>query len=291
MKKYKAIFFDWDGTAVVSRKAAVEDIVVPMKALLAQGVKLAIISGTTIENIANGKLEGYFTQKELENLYLGLGRGAFNYKYEEGKIVVFKDRLPNKKELLLIHQVCFDMHIFLLENYKFETDIVFSRPNYCKIDLMVKNDRAEQLFFHEDELYEVNECLRKKGYNKGLTGLIKKAKEIGEQYGLDIVATTDAKYLEVGISSKSDNVDNLLEYFEEQYNIVASECSFWGDEYISLGEGLFGSDSYMLTDRSEEGDFFDVSNAKGSRLDKVVEIGGGVVSFKNFLLSQICEDK
>ena len=49
MKKYKAIFFDWDGTAVLSRTAPVDEVVVPMKKLLAQGIRLVIVSGTTIE--------------------------------------------------------------------------------------------------------------------------------------------------------------------------------------------------------------------------------------------------
>ena len=44
-KKYKAIFFDWDGTAVTSRTAPVEDAVVAMKPLLQQGTKLVIVSG------------------------------------------------------------------------------------------------------------------------------------------------------------------------------------------------------------------------------------------------------
>ena len=33
-KKYKAVFFDWDGTAVLSRKAPVEEIVGAMRPLL-----------------------------------------------------------------------------------------------------------------------------------------------------------------------------------------------------------------------------------------------------------------
>ena len=36
MKKYKAIFFDWDGTAVVSRKASADQVAKPMKRLLAE---------------------------------------------------------------------------------------------------------------------------------------------------------------------------------------------------------------------------------------------------------------
>ena len=42
-KKYKAIFFDWDGTAVMSRQAPVEETVQAMKPLLQKGIKLIIV--------------------------------------------------------------------------------------------------------------------------------------------------------------------------------------------------------------------------------------------------------
>ena len=71
MKKYKAIFFDWDGTAVISRKASADKVAEPMKRLLAEGVKLAVISGTTMENIAGGRLHEYFGIEERKNLFLG----------------------------------------------------------------------------------------------------------------------------------------------------------------------------------------------------------------------------
>lgn len=52
--KPRAVFFDWDGTAVYSRKAPADAALSAMRPLLAQGVKLVIVSGTTIENIAGG---------------------------------------------------------------------------------------------------------------------------------------------------------------------------------------------------------------------------------------------
>ena len=70
--KPRAIFFDWDGTAVYSRKAPADAALSAMKPLLAQGIKLVIVSGTTIENIAGGQIETYFTPEELRHLYLGL---------------------------------------------------------------------------------------------------------------------------------------------------------------------------------------------------------------------------
>ena len=152
MKKYKAVFFDWDGTAVMSRKAPVEEAVKAMGPLLDTGVRLAVISGTTIENIAGGRIEAYFTEKQLENLYLGLGRGAYNYAFKEGKPYCFQDRIPEERTLLDIHRICFDIHLELKERYGFDTDIVFSRPNYCKIDLMVGNGRGDNLFLQESEL-------------------------------------------------------------------------------------------------------------------------------------------
>ena len=222
-KKYKGIFFDWDGTAVLSRKAPVEEIVKAMGPLLDQKVNLVIVSGTTMENIAGGKLDSYFTKEQLEHLYLGLGRGAFNYRYENGQEIVFSDMLPDRKLLSDIHRICFDIHMELLEKYGMNTDIVFSRPNYCKIDLMVENQRGDNLFMQGNELDLLKDCLKKHGVEGGLQGLLDISEAAGARYGITVKPTCDAKYLEVGISSKSDNVDRILEYLEEKEGISPQE--------------------------------------------------------------------
>lgn len=287
MKKYKAIFFDWDGTAVTSRKAPVDEVVKPMKQLLKNGVKLAIISGTTIENIANGRLPEYFEADELKNLYLGLGRGAYNYTYDDNKKpYLFSHRIPGREGMVKLHEICFEIHKVLLEQYGFLTDVVFSRPNYCKIDLMVENNRGEQLFLQESELTALKESLEAHGFKGGLMGLIELAQEIGNKNGFPVIATTDAKYLEVGITSKSDNVDTILAHFSKEYEIEPKDCSYWGDEYLELDTGIYGSDSYMITGMTMDGDFYDVSESNGNRTAKVRRMGGGVEAFLKFLKEQ-----
>ena len=281
-KKYKGIFFDWDGTAVLSRKAPVEEIVKAMGPLLDQKVNLVIVSGTTMENIAGGKLDSYFTKEQLEHLYLGLGRGAFNYRYENGQEIVFSDMLPDRKLLSDIHRICFDIHMELLEKYGMNTDIVFSRPNYCKIDLMVENQRGDNLFMQGNELDLLKDCLKKHGVEGGLQGLLDISEAAGARYGITVKPTCDAKYLEVGISSKSDNV----EYLEEKEGISPQECSFWGDEYVGIEEGIYGSDSFMKTEKTAAGEFFDVSQIPGKRPEGVVQLGGGVERFLEFLKEQ-----
>ena len=280
-KKYKGIFFDWDGTAVLSRKAPVEEIVKAMGPLLDQKVNLVIVSGTTMENIAGGKLDSYFTKEQLEHLYLGLGRGAFNYRYENGQEIVFSDMLPDRKLLSDIHRICFDIHMELLEKYGMNTDIVFSRPNYCKIDLM-----GDNLFMQGNELDLLKDCLKKHGVEGGLQGLLDISEAAGARYGITVKPTCDAKYLEVGISSKSDNVDRILEYLEEKEGISPQECSFWGDEYVGIEEGIYGSDSFMKTEKTAAGEFFDVSHIPGKRPEGVVQLGGGVERFLEFLKEQ-----
>lgn len=283
MKKYKAIFFDWDGTAVMSRKAPVEEAVTAIRPLLEQGVKLVIVSGTTIDNIAGGKIEDYFTEKQLEHLYLGLGRGAYNYAFQNGKPYIFEDMIPDRKLLADIHRICFDIHMELKETYDFDTDIVFSRPNYCKIDLMVYNLRGDNLFMQENELDMLKASLKEHGINGGLQELIDLSRRIGERYGVQTAPTCDAKYLEVGISSKSDNVNTIFRKLQAEIGLKPEECSFWGDEFVGIEEGIFGSDSFMRTELTEKGDFFDVSEVPGIRPAGIEKVGGGVGRFLSFL--------
>ena len=117
----------------------------------------------------------------------------------------------------------------------------------------------------------------------GLTGLMELAEKTGEKFGLRVKPTCDAKYLEVGISSKSDNVDAILKKLREESELTAEECAFWGDEFVGIEKGIFGSDSFMITELTGNGDFFDVSEVPGERPQGVIQLGGGVERFLEFL--------
>lgn len=288
MKIYKAIFFDWDGTAVLSRTAPAEEAVSAMRPLLEKGVKLAVISGTTIENIAGGHIEKYFSEKQLGNLFLGLGRGAYNYEFDSGRLCLLngKSAVPDDETLLDIHRICFDIHAELKRGYHFDTDIIFSRPNYCKIDLMPESGRGDKLFMQGDELVRLRDKLENHGIEGGLKRLLDISASAGCRYHMDVVPTCDAKYLEVGITSKSDNVDAFLDKFSAENGIRPEECAYFGDEYVGIESGIFGSDSFMRTEKTMPGDFFDVSEMKGERPEGVKVLGGGVKRFLGFLTEQ-----
>ena len=42
---------------------------------------------------------------------------------------------------------------------------------------------------------------------------------------------------------------------QEETGIRPEECAYWGDEYVGVEDGIFGSDSFMHTPVTAAGDF------------------------------------
>lgn len=287
-KKYKAIFFDWDGTAVKNRRANADEVCSLMKTLLEQGVVLCIISGTTYENIAGGLLHERFTPAMRKNLFLGLARGSHNLGFDDkGELKFLTNPQLPLQTVLAIHDTSYAVHRHLLERYNYPTDIVFGRPNYCKIDILTDANRAEALYMSGHEIDKVKRALSDAGFAGGIMGLMDLAKELGRKQGLAVKVTCDAKYLEVGMSNKADNVDVLLDHVVFARGITIPECCVWGDEFLALEPDLWGSDAFMITKQSQQADFFDVSDVEGVRPPQVKRLGGSVATFLNFLREQI----
>ena len=146
--------------------------------------------------------------------------------------------------------------------------------------------RGDNLFMQENELEMLKKSLTSHGITGGLKGLMDLAGEMGDRYGLEVKPTCDAKYLEVGISDKSDNVTAVFRKLEREIGLKAEECAFWGDEFVGIEDGIYGSDSFMITEATAGGDFFDVSEVPGERPGGVNHSGGGVKRFLDFLSSQ-----
>ena len=90
---------------------------------------------------------------------------------------------------------------------------------------MVSNQRGDQLFLQENELLLLKESLKRHGIEGGLSTLLEMAKTIGASYGITVAPTCDAKYLEVGLSSKSDNVDTIL---GRRRSAATGAMNMWG---------------------------------------------------------------
>ena len=89
------------------------------------------------------------------------------------------------------------------------------------------------------------------------------------------------------MTTKADNIDYLLENAVFAGGIDIESCCFWGDEFTNLGPGVRGSDAHMITAKSRGARFFDVSEVPLELPEPVQHVGGGVVSFLEFLIGQI----
>ncbi|NBC29151.1 MAG: HAD family hydrolase, partial [Spirochaetes bacterium] len=95
------------------------------------------------------------------------------------------------------------------------------------------------------------------------------------------------KFVEVGLTTKSDNVDFFFEEVLVPRGISAEECAFWGDEFGYLTDCVRGSDAHMITSLTKAADFFDVSDSPLDLPSAVRPVSGGVSAFHTFLEQQI----
>jgi hypothetical protein len=287
LRKYDVIFFDWDGTAAPSREETPEALLEAMGRLLKAGVTLAVVSGTDYGNIAGGALAERFAPPLRAGLHFGLARGAYNLMFgQDGRTITLNVLMPGKKTLLALHKACFALHEHLFERHGLATDIIFSRDNYCKIDLLPHKPRGGRNFPLRGELEEAELRLAEYGFWGGMGALLRLAVSMGERGGLALKATCDGKYLELGFGTKADNVDAIFTRLEETRRVTPADCCFWGDEFLPLAEGVPGSDALMLTPKTCGSDFFDVSDTPGPRPAPITHIGGGVGRFLAFLQRQ-----
>lgn len=78
--------------------------------------------------------------------------------------------------------------------------------------------------------------MEKHGFIGGIKGLVELAEKTGKEQGIEVSATTDAKYLEVGISSKSDNVNVLYGFFRDEYGIADQNVHFGATSISASGK-------------------------------------------------------
>ena len=188
--------------------------------------------------------------------------------------------------VLRIHDAAYRIHRTLWQEYDYHTDIIFDRPNYCKIDLMNQNSRSQSLFLSGNEVEMVQTDLTAHGLQGGISDLLELAAGVGKQVGLSLKVTCDAKYLEVGVLNKSDNVDAPPTQRDTASGYSARRVCLLGGRVTWNWQRLNGSDSFMHTILSSPGDFFDVGTVPGIRPQWVRYLGGSIHTFLSFLREQ-----
>jgi trehalose/maltose hydrolase-like predicted phosphorylase len=283
-RRFEAVVFDWDGTAVPDRAADASRLRVLVEQLSEAGVHLAVVTGTHLGNV-DGQLRA--RPDGTGRLYLCLNRGSEVYSVGTGgpELLFRREATPAEDAAL---DAAASATVAALAARGVTAEIVSQRLNRRKVDLIPEPEWADPPKARIGELLiAVEGRLRAAGVDD-LREVVAIAEAAAREAGLPTPkVTSDAKHVEIGLTDKADSARWI---FEElwQLGVNGSQVLVGGDEFGPLG-GLPGSDSYLLptAGSGREASAFSVGREPTGTPAGVVALGGGPPAFVGVLEDQL----
>jgi trehalose/maltose hydrolase-like predicted phosphorylase len=281
-RRFEAVVFDWDGTAVPDRQANPTRLRRLVHELSAKGLDLAVITGTHVGNV-DGQLAA--RPAGPGRLYLCVNRGSEVFQADaDGLQLLFRREATPAEDAAL--DAAAATTVAELARHGLRAELVSERLNRRKLDLIPLPDWADPPKARIAELLAaVEERLRAAGL-----GDLAEVTEIGMAAALDAGlpdarVTSDAKHVEIGLTDKSDAARWI---FAELWRrgIGPSLVLVAGDEFGPLG-GLEGSDSYLLVPQATRATVFSVGVEPTGAPPSVLRLGGGPRLFARVLSDQL----
>ena len=240
-RRFEAIVFDWDGTAVPDRQADAGAVRALVEELCALGMDLAIVSGTHVGNV-DGQLAARPTGPG--KLFLCLNRGSEVFAVDRAGPRLLHRRTATDEENAALTAAA-ELTVQRLADQGLTAAIVSQRLNRRKIDLIPEPEWADPPKARIAELLDaVERRLRARGV-QSLRDAVEIARLAAADVGLpDARVTSDVKHLEIGLTDKSDSSTWVASYLWSR-GIAPDLVLIAGDEMGPLG-GVSGSDSLML---------------------------------------------
>ncbi|HLB04122.1 MAG TPA: hypothetical protein VJK66_03820, partial [Gaiellaceae bacterium] len=201
-RRFEALVFDWDGTAVPDRRADAATVRRLVEALCHLGVDVALVSGTHVGNV-DGQLGA--RPPGPGALFLCLNRGSEVFRVgEPGPQLVHRRTATPAEEAALSEAAA--LTTARLRGRGLTARIASHRLNRRKIDLIPEEAWADPPKAAIPELLAaVEERLRRSGID-GLQEAAAVARESALEAGLENArVTSDAKHVEIGLTDKSDS--------------------------------------------------------------------------------------
>ncbi len=281
-RRFEALVFDWDGTAVPDRATDAGPVQAAVEAACALGLEVAVVSGTHVGNI-DGQLCA--RPHGPGELHLLLNRGSEVFRVSAQGVELVARRVASDVEEAALDCAA-ALTVERLQARGIEAQIVSQRLNRRKIDLIPTAEWSDPPKARIGELLVAVEARLR---SHGLDGL-RAAVELGEQAaaaaGLaDACVTSDAKHVEIGVTDKSDSARWYFAHLWRR-GIAAEQVVIVGDELGPLG-GLPGSDSKLLIDETAGATVVSVGVEPAGVPRGVIAIGGGPAAFERLLERQV----
>jgi hypothetical protein len=276
-RRFEAMVFDWDGTAVPDRASDARRLRQAVESASAWGLHLVVISGTHLANV-DGQLGA--RPKGPGTLHLLLNRGADAFRVgPTGPVLV--ERRPLERRVRGRLLAAAELTMSRLSELGLADVALVSRPNRVKIDLIPVADWRDPPKARLPALIAaVEQRLRARGID-GLQPVVDVARQSATACGvLDARVTTDAKHVEIGVTDKSDSARWCFAALG-RLGVGAGLVLVAGDEFGPLG-GAPGSDSLLLVDAAARATSVSVGTEPGGCPARVIPLGGGPTASSSY---------
>jgi trehalose/maltose hydrolase-like predicted phosphorylase len=278
-RRFEAIVFDWDGTAVPDRHADATQIRRLVNEACAAGLELAVVSGTNVGNV-DGQLAA--RPGGPGGLLLALNRGSEVFRVDRDGPQLLWQRTATAEEDAALSRAA-QLTLERLAARGLVARIVSKRLNRRKIDLIPEPDWQDPPKARIGELLNAVQARLAATGIDGLTEAVELAYAAATDAGLaDPRVTSDAKHIEIGLTDKSDSARWIMRELWRT-GIATSQVLIAGDELGPLG-GLAGSDSNLLIDGAAA---VSVGVEPSGVPAGVARLGGGAEAFAAILEDQI----
>jgi trehalose/maltose hydrolase-like predicted phosphorylase len=281
-RRFEAIVFDWDGTAVPNRHADASRMRRLVEEACAAGLEMAVVSGTHVGNV----------DRQLAarpagpgGLVLALNRGSEVFLVgHDGPELAYRRTATADEEAALSRAAV--LTVERLTARGLVARIVSERLNRRKIDLSPESGWEDPQKSRIDQLLTAVEKRLAAAGIAGLPEAVEIARAAAAEAGLAAPkVTSDAEHVEIGLTDKSDSGEWVMSWLWRR-GIAPGQVLIAGDELGPLG-GLPGSDSWLLAGGSGRATAVSVGVEPEGVPADVVWIGGGPEAFAAVLEDQI----
>ncbi len=281
-RRFEALMFDWDGTAVADRGSDAGEVRAVVEALCACGVDVAIVSGTHLENV-DGQLGA--RPSGPGRLLMALNRGSELFEVgRDGPQLLARRQATDEEDAALTRAA--EQTVAELAARGLATRVVSQRLNRRKIDLIPLPEWADPPKSQIDRLLAAVEQRLHVAGIADLAAVAALAIEIARAAGLaDPRVTSDAKHIEIGLTDKADSARAVLaEHWSD--GVGPEQVVIGGDEFGAIG-GMPGSDSFMIIADAALATVCSVGIEPNGVPESVVHLGGGPERFLDLLRDQV----
>ena len=281
-RRFEAIVFDWDGTAVPDRAADASIVRGLVERLCEQCVDIAIVSGTNVGNV-DGQLRA--RPRGPGRLLLALNRGSELFEVGADGPVLVGGRNASANDDAALDRAA-TATVERLAARGLDARVVSQRLNRRKIDLIPLPEWSDPPKAQIDALVRAVTARLAAAGLSGLPEVAAISAAAARDAGLrEPKITSDAKHVEIGLTDKADSARSVLAELRRD-GIAPELVLFAGDEFGELGR-MPGSDSLMLVPEAARATAFSVGVEPSGVPAGVLHRPGGPARFIEVLRDQL----